>query len=380
VKDTRVLIVEDEVIVAHNIAGRLRGLGYIVPAMASSGAEALRWVAEAHPDVVLMDIKLQGPMDGIETAAEIRALLDIPVIYLTAYADAETLQRAKVTEPYGYILKPFQERELQTAIEIALYKHRAEQRLKEAETQLRQAEKLEAVGLLAAGMAHHFNNLMAIVVGYASLLLDSHGEDEDLRRSLETIMDAGQRAGTLTRQLLAFSRKHMLRPETHDLNQVVTSLREVLLRQLGADVTLELVLSPGPARAEVDAAQVEQVVVNLANNARQAMPGGGTFTIRVDNVTLDAEGARTSPEARPGQFVRLEATDTGVGMDAGTVQRIFEPFFSTDLERMGLGLSVAYGIVKQHGGWIQVQSEPGHGSTFTVYLPVSLERPGDFMK
>jgi signal transduction histidine kinase len=364
-----ILVVEDDGIIAMTLRNKLIGLGYDVPPTVFSGEEAVAKARELCPDVVLMDIHLRGEMDGIEAAEQIRAQHDVPVIYLTAYADEETLTRAKITEPYGYILKPYQERELQSAIEIALYKHQAERQLREAEAQLHQAEKLEAVGLLAAGVAHHFNNLMAIVVGYTSLLRDGQVDEEERPACLETILAAGEQAAALTRQLLAFSRKHMLRPEPYDLNRIVLSLREVLQRTVGEDIPVKIIASATPARAELDLGQIEQVLLNLAQNARAAMPQGGQLTIAVDEVTLTEEAARGTPEILPGPYVRLSVTDTGVGMDTRTLEHIFEPFFSTDIQRAGLGLSVVYGIVRQHGGWIDVQSTLGQGATFWICLP-----------
>jgi len=368
-KKARILVVEDDGIIAMTLRNRLLGLGYDVPPTVFSGEEAIAQTAELVPDLVLMDIHLSGEMDGIEAADQIRTQHDTPVIFVTAYADQATLERAKVTEPYGYILKPYQEREVQTAIEITLYKRQAENRLREAEAQLRQAEKLEAVGLLAAGIAHHFNNLMAIVIGYTSLLYDNQIEEKEIPDCLKTVLTAGEQAANLTRQLLTFSRKHMLQPESHDMNQVVLSLREVLQRAVGEQVTIELVPAAQPAHAEFDIGQIEQLLLNLAQNAREAMPTGGKLTITVDKMTLSEEAAQCIPETQPGQFLRLQVTDTGTGMDERTQERIFEPFFSTDTERAGLGLPVVYGIVKQHGGWVDVESAPGQGTTFWVHLP-----------
>jgi signal transduction histidine kinase len=367
----KILVVEDDGIIAMTLRNRLLGLGYDVPPTVFSGEEAVVKATELAPDLVLMDIHLSGEMDGIEAADQIRTQYDIPVIFVTAYADEATLERAKVTEPYGYILKPYQEREVHTAIEIVLYKHQAEKRLREAEVQLRQAEKLEAVGLLAAGIAHHFNNLMAVVIGYTSLLYDEQVDEEETPACLQTILQAGEHAAELTRQLLTFSRKHMLQPEIHDLNRVVLSLREVLQRAVGEDITIELVPAPQPAQGKFDIGQIEQLLLNLAQNAREAMSQGGQLTIAVDEINLSEEAALAVPEVQPGQFLRLRVTDTGTGMDEGTQERIFEPFFSTDPGRAGLGLPVVYGIVKQHGGWIDVESAPGQGTTFWVHLPAS---------
>jgi PAS domain S-box-containing protein len=238
------------------------------------------------------------------------------------------------------------------------------------EEQLLQAQKMEAIGQLAGGIAHDFNNLLTAILGYADLAARSEGR-RDAAEAVEEIRKAGERAADLTRQLLAFSRKQVFEPKVLDLNALVSNLEKMLRRLIGEDVELATKLDPvlGPVR--VDASQIEQVIVNLAVNARDAMPDGGTLTIETQNVALDETYAREHVSIHPGEYVMFAITDTGVGMSAETQKHIFEPFFTTK-ERgkgTGLGLSTVYGTVKQSGGYIWVYSELGRGTSFKVYLP-----------
>jgi PAS domain S-box-containing protein len=240
------------------------------------------------------------------------------------------------------------------------------------EQQYRAAQKMEAVGRLAGGIAHDFNNILGIVLGYVQLAQQRTPPDEALTKMLANIRKAGDRGAALTRQLLAFSRQQVLQPEVLDLNVVLVELWKLLPRLLGEDVDTELRLTPNLGRIYADRGQIEQVVMNLAVNARDAMPHGGKLLVETTEVELDSlAAARHSVETPPGRYVMLAVTDTGVGMDAETQSRIFEPFFTTkEFGRgTGLGLATAYGIVKQSGGHIWVYSEPGRGSAFKVFLP-----------
>jgi two-component system, cell cycle sensor histidine kinase and response regulator CckA len=244
------------------------------------------------------------------------------------------------------------------------------------EEQLRNAQQLEAIGRLAGGVAHDFNNILSIIMGHGELLLASSGQDQRMRGGLEQIRRAADRAASLTQQLLAFSRKQVLQPKALDLNEAVSDVQKMLARVIGEDIELIASLHPALMAVKADPGQVEQVLMNLAVNARDAMPEGGKLIMETANVDLDAQQAREF-ELRPGPYVMLKVLDSGHGMDGETVAHIFEPFFTT--KRMGkgtgLGLSTVYGIVKQSGGSIQVRSEPGLGTEFSVLLPAASEAP-----
>ena len=245
------------------------------------------------------------------------------------------------------------------------------------EEQLRQAQKMEAVGQLAGGVAHDFNNLLTAILGYCHLMLDEIPEEDPLRLDLLEIQAAGDRAASLTRQLLAFSRRQMLQPQVVAINTLVTQLEKLLRRLISEDVDLVTVLAPDLQEVTVDPASVEQILVNLAVNARDAMPTGGRLTIETANVELDEAYAVSHVAMKAGPYVMLAVSDTGQGMDATTRARVFEPFFTTKEQGKGsgLGLATVYGMVKQSGGYIWVYSEPGHGTVFKVYLPPTASRP-----
>ncbi len=240
------------------------------------------------------------------------------------------------------------------------------------EAQLQQAAKIEAVGRLAGGVAHDFNNLLTIINGYAELLIDQLAADPEVSGQLQEIKSAGDRAASLTRQLLAFSRRQVLAAQVLDLNAVIDNLENMLRRLIGEDVKLYTHLAPALGRVKADPGQIEQVIMNLAVNARDAMPSGGSLTIETRNVVLDEGYARTHASVKAGPHVMLAVSDTGVGMSPETQAHIFEPFFTTKEKGQGtgLGLATVYGIVKQSGGSIWAYSEMGQGSVFKVYLPV----------
>ena len=609
---TKILVVEDESIPAEDIKEMVESFGYVVSAIASDGEEALAKAAKTPPNLVLMDIMLKGKMQGIETAERMRTLYNVPVIYLTAYADSKTLKRAKVTEPFGYVIKPFEERELRTSIEIALYKHDMEMKVKASEEryrgffeqdlsghfisepqgrllacnpafarmlgfksvhealksdmymlyknkaerddylrelrqkkkidnheselirkdgkgirvvsnvvghfngdgelseisgfmlditarkqaedalrfseekyrtlfeeskdailiykltgefldinqagvtlfgydskeefletdgmklyiqprdrfeliarlekegfvkdyelrlkrkdgkhvvihqtatavknqdgkitairgilrdvtekkrleeQLLQSQKMETIGTLAGGVAHDFNNLLTAIIGNADMGLQDSGPASHLHEAFTEIKKAATKASDLTDQLLSFSRKQVLRRLHLDPNKTIEDFLKMLRRIVGEDV--EIVVNPAPGLHTVlaDPGQLQQVLMNLVANARDAMPSGGKIFLETANVLVEPEKNFSQLDSR--NYVKITIKDTGCGIDNEFLPHIFDPFFTTKPvgKGTGLGLAVVYGVVKQHDGWIQVKSEIGKGTEFEIFLP-----------
>jgi two-component system, cell cycle sensor histidine kinase and response regulator CckA len=483
----KVAIVEDEYIVALDIKSYLERSGYSVAGLYSSGEDLLGEFAQKRPDLVLMDIKIRGKMDGVETARLVHERYRTPVVLLTAYADDETIARAKITQPFGYIIKPFEERELKTAIEIALYRAGMERRLRESEERYRNlfhegisanfladreglvteanqafraligaaaeaplpslaaivpdraalsafmdmvatgqrleleelrvrsldgrdlvvlanaalvydaegnacgmqgelidsterrkleerlflAQKMESAGRLAGGIAHDFNNILTAIIGYSNLLADELAEGDPARKDVEGIRKAADRASNLTKRLLAFSRRQPFSPRTLDLNAAVKDVERLLRRILPEDVLLLMSLSPRATSIVADPAQIEQILLNLAFNAKDAMPGGGELRISTGTETLDASLAVGVDTLAPGNYTVLRVADTGSGIGPEIIDKVFEPFFTTKPREQGtgLGLSTVYGIARQLGGAVDVISRVGEGACFRVWLP-----------
>jgi signal transduction histidine kinase len=402
-KPATVLVVEDERVVAMHLRQQLSRLGYQVPAMATSGAQALKQITDLRPDVVLMDIHIEGRMDGIETASRIPLELRIPVIYLTAYSEEATLERARQTKPYGYLLKPFSERELHAAIQMVLERRRADslleqdsQRLEEmvaartqelnalnvklqaetverlnAERALSHSQKMEAVGQLTGGIAHDFNNLMQVVIGSLSVLSRLIPRDHPHADLTQKALSAASSAAGLTKRLLAFARRQPLMPKPLNLNGLVGGMSDLLRRALGETVVIETIFEEELWLTEADPNQMESIILNLVLNARDAMPDGGQLMIETQNVEIEGSASLASSELKPGSYVILCVSDTGCGMDKEILERAFEPFFTTkDVgQGTGLGLSQVYGFVKQSGGHVRLYSEVGQGTSAKIYLP-----------
>lgn len=501
-KLTNVLIVEDEALLAEELSERLSRLGFKVIGMEATADGAMRAAKVSRPDVVLMDIHLIGPRDGIHAADHIYRDLDIPVIYLTAHSDTATLKRARTTAPFAFLLKPLQERELLAAIEMSLERHAMERRIKESELKystilrsigdgviatdqdkrvtfmnvvaeeltgwqlehalgsyvrdvlrlsppltpgveehpidlalrnraavqvhtpfevidrsgrsisiedsaapildpsgtitgavvafrdcrekqayqealreveerLRKAERLEAIGRLAGGVAHDFNNMLTVILGCCELLEVRLRDRETEHALLQDVTGAARRAAVLTERLLAFSHQRVQRLELVDLRRTIQELEPLLRRILGDRIRMVVRVDEDPTPVLLDVNHFEQAVVNLATNARDAMQtDGGSFEILVAPSTLHVDPARPS-DIPPGEYVMLRVRDTGSGMDEVTRARLFEPFFTTKPKGRGagLGLATVYGTVKECGGYIHVESEVGQGSTFTIRLP-----------
>ncbi len=486
------MVVEDEGVVALDIRRHLEKFGYSVTGIHPSGEEAVEAFDPEEPDLVLMDIRLQGKLDGLETAQIIKEKRLVPVILLTAYADEKTVERAKAVEPFGYIIKPFEERELRTAIEMALYRHRLERRLqrseeryrrffmedlsadfvadcwgnflacnesfvstfgyssrdsaekgslsdllpsreaemqfwdelvakrkmvlkelelrrldgktiillanivgtfteenalkeikgylvdiskrRDLEQQLRQAQKLEAVGRLAGGVAHDFNNILTVIIGYSTMIREKLDKNEGVGEAdIDGIEDAARRASSLTRQLLAFSRRQILKPKSVHLNELVRNLEKMIRRLINENIVMRLNLMEDEDRVWIDPGQLEQVLINLVVNARDAMPEGGRVSISTRHITLNASVESRMGMIPRGRYILLTVADTGEGIDEETQGLIFEPFFTTKPEDKGtgLGLSTVYGIVKQSGGFISLETQLGRGTAFSIYLPAS---------
>lgn len=264
-------------------------------------------------------------------------------------------------------------------------RRRAEVALEKSEAQLRQAQKLEELGRIAGGMAHDFNNLLSVILSYSDILLEQAVPDSPGTAELEEIRRAGLRAADLTRQMLAFSRQQVLEPRVVDLNEVIANVCNMIARLIGEDVVLRVVHAPELGRVRADPGQLEQVIVNLVVNARDAMPRGGKLTIATANAEIADDYARDHLGVAPGQYVVMSVSDTGVGIDKATQARVFEPFFTTKLpgKGTGLGLSTVFGIVKQSGGHVWLYSEPDVGTTLRVYLPrvdAPLDGPGSMQR
>ena len=496
-----ILVVEDERIIAKGIEKRLKGLGYVVAGSAANGDDAVRMAVELRPDLILMDISLGSGIDGVTAAEAIRTRVDAPIVYLTAFSDDATLQRAKRTEPVGYILKPYEDKDLQIAIEIGLYKHKMDRRLREheqwlaatlgsigdgviatdeagrvrflnavaealtgwksseavgqdiravfqivdektrapvpnpvlnalatgecvtlapntllidkadfewpiddsaapirdangkmvgsvlvfrditerrrLEDHLRQAQKMEAVGRLAGGIAHDFNNIMTVIIGYSELLLLGDGPSAaDGRESLRHINEAGKRAAALTQQIMAFSRKQVLVPCVLNLNAIVRDMAAMVKRLIGSHIEFAVEAASDLGSVKADPTQVGQIILNLAANARDAMPMGGKLVLSTANVALD-ETTRPYPDVTPGRYAVLTVSDTGIGMSAEVMAHVFEPFYTTKGvgQGTGLGLATVYGIVAQSHGHIAVASAVGVGTTFRIYFPIVAASP-----
>jgi PAS domain S-box-containing protein len=309
--------------------------------------------------------KLYQTFNGVYRKGEPVKVLDVEVIRKDGIKAVNEVSVSLIRDSEG---KPIGFRGIARDI---TERKRAEEKMTTLQEQLRQSQKMEAIGQLAGGVAHDFNNLLTVIHGYSELILKSLDENSRLRQDVREIMNASDRASSLTSQLLAFSRKQVLQPKVLDLNVHVSNMDKMLHRMIGENIELVSLLTKDLGRIKADPGQIEQVVLNLAVNARDAMLNGGKLTIETANVELDENYARSHIGVTPGRHVMLSVSDTGVGMTPEVRERVFEPFFTTKEKGKGtgLGLSTVYGIVKQSGGNVWVYSEPGHGTTFKIYLP-----------
>jgi two-component system, cell cycle sensor histidine kinase and response regulator CckA len=367
----RILYVEDNPIDVELIRQNLRRGGIDVELVVVDGTRECEAMLEREKfDLVISDFNLPRG-DGLEVLAAVRKKVpEMPFILVSGSLGEEMAIEALKQGATDYILKDRLSR-IPVAVRRAIEDARGRARARELEAQLIQAQKMEAIGRLAGGVAHDFNNMLTVINGYSELLLGQMAPDDSRRRDLEEIFNAGKRAAGLTRQLLAFSRRQILQPTTLDLNAILQGLERMLSRLIGEDIKLQLRLAPGLHPVNADAGQIEQVIVNLVVNARDAMPQGGKIILETVNADLDAAFVEAQPDLHPGPHALLLVSDTGTGIAPEVKAHLFEPFFTTK-ERgkgTGLGLSTVLGIVQQCGGSIRVSSELGWGTTFRVYLP-----------
>jgi signal transduction histidine kinase len=369
-----ILVVEDEPLIVHDVTRSLTQLGYVVAGTVPTGEEAVEATRRLSPDLVLMDIMLAGEMDGARAAALIREQQDVPVVFTTAYADDDTLDRVRPAAPYGYLVKPFDRTLLRVTIETALSRREVEARLAESERRLSHARKMEAVGVLAGGLAHDFNNILSAIIGYSEMALDKLPEADPVRRMVDRIHTAGLRARNMVELLLAFARPAT--GETRgraDLGEVAAEALQLLTPSLTPAVDLRADLGEGRFPVAADPTRLHQVVMNLLTNAAEAVHGGGVLEVSLAREKgADPESGADSGERN---WVRLTVADTGPGIEPEVMERIFDPFFTTKRpgRGTGMGLAVVHGVVRSLGGHVEVESAPGKGSCFTVRLPAAME-------
>jgi len=372
----RILIVEDDAAHVELIrrAFARRGAGEDLAA-AGTLAEARAYLAASHPHLVIADLVLPDGV-GTDLLSGPGADAAYPLMVMTAHGDEEVAVDAMKAGAIDYLVKSdVAFADMPRLADRALRQWRHITDRKRIEEELRQAQKMEAVGRMAGGIAHDFNNQLTVILGYANRLKKQFADDEEAARMAGEVVAAAERSADLTRQLLAFGRRQLLQPKVVDLNAVLATLANPLQSMIGEDIRLTTVLGPDLGNVLVDPAQVQHAVINLAANARDAMPKGGQFTIETAGADLDEAYVRQHANATAGPHVCITVTDTGCGMDAETLARVFEPFFTTKPpgEGTGLGLSMVYGFVRQSGGHVTVESEPGAGTTFRIYLPVAGE-------
>ncbi|MBA5867985.1 MAG: response regulator [Nitrospira sp. CR1.3] len=374
----RLLHLEDNPVDAELVMATLTESGLSCATQRVDTRSAFLAALKAGPiDLILADYSLPG-FDGISALALARQHApEVPFLFVSALIGEELAIDAMHQGATDYVLKQRLGR-LVPSVQRALRerderreRQRAEEALRQSEKQFRQSQKMEAVGRLAGGIAHDFNNLLTVIMGYSHVLSAELGPDHPLQEKITETQRAGERAAMLIRQLLAFSRKQPLEPKVLVLNSVISNLEGMLRRLIGADIRLAITLDPSNSQVRADPAQLEQVVMNLVVNARDAMVKGGILTIETSRVEVTKSPPYHVQPLAPGEYVKLSVSDTGCGMDRQTQSHVFEPFFTTKEEGKGsgLGLSTVFGIVTQFGGGIDVISRLGHGTRFDLYFP-----------
>jgi two-component system cell cycle sensor histidine kinase/response regulator CckA len=367
----RVLIISDRESDVQQLVDALRQSDYVPSTARVSTGGAFR-EALAHRWDLILSADDGGPLGPLAALAILHeAGADIPLVAVSGDAPEESLLEVLKAGAADYVRRNHLSR-LGVTVSRELSQAEGRRERNRLEQQFRQAQKMEAVGRLAGGVAHDFNNLLTVITGYAELLLSSDLEASQ-RTALQEIQRAAERGGALTHQLLAFSRGQPFTARTVQLNTLIVRMQKMLSRLIGEDIELIAVAAAEPATIRTDPGQLEQVVMNLVVNARDAMPGGGKLVIETANAQVDQTYAGPNVDLKPGSYIVLAISDTGMGMDPETVTHLFEPFFTTKApgKGTGLGLATAYGIVKQSGGAISVYSEPGRGTTIKIYLPAA---------
>lgn len=365
-----IMIVEDNTMVAEDCRDCLESLGYSVSAIVASGEESIERAAADQPDAVLMDIQLRDNMDGIDAAEQIHARFEIPVVFLSAYSDRRLLERAKRVGSFGYLVKPFEEHELCATLEMALYKAKAEKERRQLEMQLYQAQKMKTIGTLAGGIAHKFNNNLSVITGAIDLLKMNFPDNEIIEHFTSEMKASALRMAQLSAQLLAYARGGKFRVKMVSLSDFIIDKLHMFKAILGSEIQVETDLS-ADIYVNADLAQMQMALSAVLSNASEAMEGKGNIRIICRRKIISETTARKFPGFNPGDYACLIITDDGIGMDEETRKRVFEPFFTTKFTGRGLGMSAVYGFVKNHDGYITVDSELGRGTTVSIYLPAN---------
>jgi len=370
IRPLKILMIEDSADDALLVVEELRAAGFTPDVQRVDNEPDFRRHLRPELDLILSDFSL--PQFSIARALAIvrESGLEIPFIIVSGTIGEERAVESLKAGATDYVIKDRLER-LAPVVRRALHESRNRVERKALEAQLLQAQKMESVGLLAGGVAHDFNNLLTVIQGHASLLLGNPALKGEAADSVEQIALAAERGAALTRQLLTFSRKQVMQPRGLDLNEVVAGVTKILTRVLGEDIHLRVCCDAKAPFVHADPGMIEQILINLAVNARDAMPRGGELSIRTTDEAIDGAQAPLHPEAAAGQYACLTVADTGCGIPPEILPRIFEPFFTTKGagKGTGLGLATVYGIVHQHRGWVRVDSEAGHGTVFRIYLP-----------
>ncbi len=373
---SKIMIVEDNATVAEDCRDCLERLGYDIASVVASGEESIERAESERPDAVLMDIRLRDEMDGIEAAEQIHARFEIPAIFVSAYSDRELLERARRVGSFGYLVKPFEERELCATLEMALYKSKAEKERRRMEARLRQVQKMEGLQLMAGSIAHSFNNMLHATLGNMELALSKLPFDSTARRFLQEANESAQRAADMSMLMLVYVGQGRNKLETVNLSRQVRNTLDILQNTSQEKISLLMNLAHEEIAIKADHAQLSQLIENLFTNAVEAIgEKAGEITVATRVATFGCDELRETvlQENLPaGDYAILELSDTGRGMDGETLSRAFDPFFTTKFMGRGLGLATVLGIARGHNGAVTVESRSGsgEGTTFRVLFPV----------